>query len=118
VGSAGLGAACADMLGRRGARVIIADLAPPRSGVPAEFADRVLFKQTDVTSEVDVREAILAGEEQFGPLRGAVACAGILHAERVLGRSGIASLEAFRRVIEINLIGTFNAARLAAEAIA
>jgi NAD(P)-dependent dehydrogenase (short-subunit alcohol dehydrogenase family) len=117
-GSSGLGAASADMLAKRGARVVIADLAPPRSGVPAEFADRVLFKQTDVTSEADVRAAILAGEERFGPLRGAVACAGILHAERVLGRSGIASLEAFRRVIEINLIGTFNMARLAAEAIA
>jgi NAD(P)-dependent dehydrogenase (short-subunit alcohol dehydrogenase family) len=117
-GSSGLGAASADMLAKRGARVVIADLAPPRSGVPAEFADRVLFKQTDVTSEADVREAVLAGEERFGPLRGAVACAGVLHAERVVGRSGTASLEAFRRVIEINLIGTFNMVRLAAEAIA
>jgi NAD(P)-dependent dehydrogenase (short-subunit alcohol dehydrogenase family) len=117
-GSSGLGAACADMLAKRGARVVIADLAPPRNGVTSEFADRVLFKQTDVTSEADVRAAILAGEERFGPLRGAVACAGILHAERVLGRSGVASLEQFRRVIDINLIGTFNMARLAAEAIA
>jgi NAD(P)-dependent dehydrogenase (short-subunit alcohol dehydrogenase family) len=117
-GSSGLGTACVDMLARRGARVIIADLAPPRDGLPAEIADGVLFARADVTSEADVRAAIAAGTERFGPLRGAVACAGVLHAERVLGRSGIASLEEFRRVIDINLNGTFNMVRLAAEAIA
>lgn len=117
-GSSGLGAACTEMLARRGARVIVADLGPPRDGVPAEIADRVLFSRADVTSESDIRAAIAAGEGRFGTLRGAVACAGVLHAERVLGRTGIASLEEFRRVIEINLIGTFNTCRLAAEAIA
>jgi NAD(P)-dependent dehydrogenase (short-subunit alcohol dehydrogenase family) len=117
-GSSGLGAACTQMLVRRGARIIVADLAPPRSGVPTEIADRVLFVRTDVTSEADMRAAIAAGEERFGPMRGAVACAGILHAERVLGRSGVASLDDFRRVIDINLNGTFNTARLAAKAIA
>ena len=83
-----------------------------------EFSDRVLFAPTDVTSEADVRAAIAAGEERFGPLRGVVACAGVLHAERVLGANGVASLEAFRRVIDVNLNGTFNTVRLAAEAIA
>ncbi len=71
-----------------------------------------------MTSEADVRSAISAGEERFGPLRGIVACAGILHAERTVGRGGSASFEAFRRVIEINLNGTYNAVRLAAEAMA
>jgi len=117
-GSSGLGAACAEMLARRGARIVIADLAPSRNEVPAEISDRVLFKRTDVTREGDMRSAIAAGEERFGPLRGAVACAGVLHAERVLGRTGIASLEDFRRVIDINLNGTFNMVRLATEAIA
>jgi NAD(P)-dependent dehydrogenase (short-subunit alcohol dehydrogenase family) len=117
-GSSGLGAACMEMLARRGAQVIVADLSPPRGGVPTEIADRVLFVRTDVTSEADMRAAITAGEERFGPLRGAVACAGVLHAERVLGRAGIASFEDFRRVIDINLNGTFNMVRLAAEAIA
>jgi|tagenome__1003787_1003787.scaffolds.fasta_scaffold20748982_2 NAD(P)-dependent dehydrogenase (short-subunit alcohol dehydrogenase family) len=117
-GSSGLGAACTEMLARRGARIVVADLAPPRSGVAAEIADRVLFARTDVTSEADIRSAIALGEERFGPLRGAVACAGVLHAERVLGRAGIASLEEFRRVVDINLNGTFNTVRLAAEAIA
>jgi NAD(P)-dependent dehydrogenase (short-subunit alcohol dehydrogenase family) len=106
------------MLAGRGARVIVADLAPPRHGVPDEISDRLFFVRTDVTSEADMRSAIAAGEERFGQLCGAVACAGILHAERVLGRGGIASLEEFRRVIDINLNGTFNTVRLAAEAIA
>ena len=74
--------------------------------------------RTDVTSEDAIRAAIAAGEKRFGPLRGVVACAGVLHAERVLGREGVASLDAFRRVIDINLNGTFNTVRLAAEAIA
>src|SRR4051812_40151057 len=102
-GSSGLGGACTQMLAARGARVIVADLAPPRDGLPAEIADSVLFARTDVTSEADLRSAIAAGEERFGPLRGAVACAGVLHAERVLSRSGVASLEEFRRVVDINL---------------
>jgi NAD(P)-dependent dehydrogenase (short-subunit alcohol dehydrogenase family) len=117
-GSSGLGAACVEQLARRGARVIIADLSPPRGNVLKEFSESVLFAKTDVTNEADVRSAIAAGERRFGLLRGVVTCAGVLHAERVLGRDGIASLEAFRRVIDINLTGTFNTVRLAAEAIA
>lgn len=117
-GSSGLGAACVEMLAQRGASVVVADVSPPRDGVIQEFADRILFVQTDITSESDLRSAIAAGEKRFGPLRGAVTCAGILHAEKVLGRNGVASLEAFRRVIDINLTGTFNTVRLAAEAIA
>jgi NAD(P)-dependent dehydrogenase (short-subunit alcohol dehydrogenase family) len=117
-GSSGLGAACVEKLARLGARVIIADRAPPRGNVPDEFSKSALFAETDVTSEDDIRAAIAAGEERFGPLRGVVACAGVLHAEKLLGREGIASLDAFRRVIDINLTGTFNAVRLAAEAIA
>lgn len=117
-GSSGLGAACVETLARRGARVIIADVTPPHSDTLKEFSDRVLFAKTDVTSEAEVRSAISAGQERFGPLRGVVACAGVLLAERLLGRDKVASLEAFRQVIDVNLIGTFNAVRLAAEAIA
>jgi len=117
-GSSGLGAACVEMLARRGARVIVADVTPPRGDIHEEFSDRVLFAKTDVTSEAEVRSAIAVGEKRFGPLRGVVACAGVLLAERLLGRDKVASLEAFRRVIDVNLIGTFNAVRLAAEAIA
>jgi NAD(P)-dependent dehydrogenase (short-subunit alcohol dehydrogenase family) len=117
-GSSGLGAACVQMLVQRGATVIVADVAAPSPAMQDGFTDRVLFVRTDVTSEAEVRSAIAAGEKRFGLLRGVVACAGVLHAERILGRDKIASLEAFRRVIDVNLIGTFNAVRLAAEAIA
>jgi NAD(P)-dependent dehydrogenase (short-subunit alcohol dehydrogenase family) len=98
--------------------VIVADLTPPRDATISEFANRLQFTATDVTNEEAVRAAITTGVEQFGPLRGLVACAGVLHAERALGRGGVASLPAFRRVVDVNLIGTFNSARLAAEAIA
>jgi NAD(P)-dependent dehydrogenase (short-subunit alcohol dehydrogenase family) len=117
-GSSGLGAACVEMLARRGAGVVVADISAPREPANQESSARTLFAQTDVTSEADLRAAIAAGEDRFGPLRGVVACAGVLHAERIVGRDGIASLEAFRRVIEVNLNGTFNAVRLAAEAMA
>jgi NAD(P)-dependent dehydrogenase (short-subunit alcohol dehydrogenase family) len=117
-GSSGLGAACVEMLARQGAGVIVADVAVPREELDANLSERVLFSSTDVTSEAAVRAAIASGENRFGQLRGAVICAGLLHAERVLGREGVASFEAFRRVIDVNLNGTFNAVRLAAEAIA
>jgi NAD(P)-dependent dehydrogenase (short-subunit alcohol dehydrogenase family) len=117
-GSSGLGAACVEMLAERGASLIVADVSSPRDDGLQHFSDRILFARTDVTSESDVRSAIAAGVERFGPLRGAVACAGVLLGERVLGRDKVASLEAFRRVIEVNLNGTFNTVRLAAEAIA
>jgi len=117
-GSSGLGAACVAALVRRGANVVVADLVPPRSDALTGHSNHILFAKTDVTSEADIRSAISAAEERFGPLRGVVACAGVLHAERLLGRNGIASLEQFRRVIDVNLNGTFNTVRLAAEAIA
>jgi NAD(P)-dependent dehydrogenase (short-subunit alcohol dehydrogenase family) len=117
-GSSGLGAACVEQFLRRGAFLIIADLAPPRDDTLKEFADHVHFVRTDVSSEADARSAIAAGEDRFGSLRGVVACAGVLNAERVLGRDRVASLEDFRRVIDVNLTGTFNTVRLAAEAIA
>jgi NAD(P)-dependent dehydrogenase (short-subunit alcohol dehydrogenase family) len=112
-GSSGLGLACVKRFAASGAGVVIADINPPRDG-ESLVEERVLFVHTDVTSEADVQSAIEQGVTKFGPLRGAVCCAGILHAERVVGREGPASLEAFRKVIDVNLNGTFNVARLAA----
>ena len=74
--------------------------------------------RTDVTSEADVRKAVAAARERFGGLHGAVNAAGIGTAEKVLGKAGPHPLEAFERTIRINLVGTFNVIRLAAEAIA
>ncbi len=74
------------------------------------------FQRVDVTNPDDVQSAIDAAVRDFGGLHGAINCAGILHAERVVGKSGPHDLGAFRRVIEVNLIGTFNVIRLAAAA--
>ena len=117
-GSSGLGAACVRRLVSHGANVVIADLSDAGQALAESLGSQALFAKTDVTSETDVRQAIAAAEKTFGGLHGAVACAGILHAERVVGRDGAASLAAFQRVINVNLIGTFNIVRLAAELIA
>jgi NAD(P)-dependent dehydrogenase (short-subunit alcohol dehydrogenase family) len=117
-GSSGLGAACVNLLARRGASVVVADVTAPLEAIDEDLRDRIIFAPTDTTSEADVRSAIATGESRFGPLRGVVACAGVLGAERVLARDGVASMQEFRRVIDVNLTGTFNTVRLAAEAIA
>ena len=117
-GSSGLGAACVRRLVDHGANVVIADLSEAGKALADSLGSQAVFAPTDVTSEVDVRRAIALAEQQFGGLHGAITCAGILQAERVVGRDGAASLDAFQRVININLIGTFNVVRLAAELIA
>jgi NAD(P)-dependent dehydrogenase (short-subunit alcohol dehydrogenase family) len=107
-GGSGLGEATARMLAASGARVVVADLKgePPEGG---------RFVETDVTDEGSVRAAVNAALE-VGGLRGAVNCAGVASAEKVLGREGPHSLDSFAKVVQINLIGTFNVIRLAAEA--
>jgi len=107
-GGSGLGAATTEMLAASGARVVVADLRgePPEEG---------RFVETDVTDEDSVREAVEATRE-LGELRGAVNCAGVASAEKVLGREGPHSLDSFAQVVQVNLVGTFNVIRLAAEA--
>jgi len=117
-GSSGLGNACAQRFLRMGAKVILMDIAAPEDSMLATASGKCIYVHADVTKEADVSFAVSQGVRQFGALTGAVICAGVLHSERTLGRDGPASLEAFRRVVEINLIGTFNVLRLSAEAIA
>lgn len=109
-GSSGLGAACVSRLEQQRAKVLIADLNPP----PETPRDSVVYCRTDVTDEQSVINALQSANERLGNLRAAVVCAGIIHGERIAGREGPGSLEAFRRVIEVNLVGTFNVLRLAA----
>jgi NAD(P)-dependent dehydrogenase (short-subunit alcohol dehydrogenase family) len=111
-GGSGLGAATAAMLAGEGAKVVVADLKGEAAG------DSVRFVETDVTDEESVRAAIGEAVEAFGGLHGAVNCAGVASAEKVLGREGPHSLESFAKVVQINLVGTFNVVRLAAEAMA
>lgn len=116
-GSSGLGAACAQKFLLGGAKVILIDISAPLGEVFAMEKESCIYVRADVTKEDEVRAAIDEGVRRFGPMSAAVICAGVLHSERSLGRDGPASLDAFRRVIEINLIGTFNVLRLSAEAI-
>jgi NAD(P)-dependent dehydrogenase (short-subunit alcohol dehydrogenase family) len=116
-GASGLGAACARRLNAAGANVLIADMATePGAALAAELGSRAGFVQTDVTSEESVCTAVKIAVEKFGPLAGAINCAGILGAARVVGKQGPHDLELFRRMVEVNLIGTFNVCRLAADA--
>jgi NAD(P)-dependent dehydrogenase (short-subunit alcohol dehydrogenase family) len=118
-GSSGLGAACVRLLAAAGAGVVIADLNQKGGeALAAELGSRVRFVQTDVTDEASVQNAVNTAVQAFGALEGAVCCAGIAIAERVLGKTGPHPLDAFARVIRVNLIGTFNVIRLAAAAIA
>jgi NAD(P)-dependent dehydrogenase (short-subunit alcohol dehydrogenase family) len=109
-GGSGLGEATTSMLASSGARVVVADL-------KGEAPEGGRFVETDVTDEESARAAVNAALE-VGELRGAVNCAGVASAGKVLGREGPHSLDSFSQVVQVNLIGTFNVIRLAAEAMA
>jgi NAD(P)-dependent dehydrogenase (short-subunit alcohol dehydrogenase family) len=108
-GGSGLGEATTRMLAELGANVVVADL--KGEGLP----ENVRFVATDVTDERAVQSAVDAALE-FEGLHCAINCAGVAIAQKVLGREGPHPLESFERVVRINLIGTFNVVRLAAEA--
>ncbi|MFO0945215.1 MAG: 3-hydroxyacyl-CoA dehydrogenase [Planctomycetota bacterium] len=115
-GSSGLGAACVQLLSLRGANVVICDVnAEMGNKLAQELGSKVRFAKVDVCSEESVKEAVALAAREFGGLHGAINCAGVAIAERTLGKSGAHPLAAFSRVIQVNLIGTFNVARLAAE---
>jgi NAD(P)-dependent dehydrogenase (short-subunit alcohol dehydrogenase family) len=114
-GGSGLGAATALLLSSNGAKVVIADVNSEKGeALAAEIGGHALFVKTDVTDEESVKNAVGAAISRFGSLHGAVNCAGIGVAEKTIGKEGPHSLAAFKRVIEVNLIGTFNVIRLAA----
>jgi len=110
-GASGLGAACAQMIVAAGGRVVIADLKPG-----TELGDAALFAQADVTDTVQIQAAISSAIERFGGLHILINCAGIGGAARVVGKDGPMALDRFTRIISVNLVGTFNAIRLAAAA--
>ncbi|MEO9138577.1 MAG: 3-hydroxyacyl-CoA dehydrogenase [Jatrophihabitans sp.] len=117
-GASGLGLATARQLHSEGTAVVIIDL-PSSAGeqVTAELGDRAVFSPGDVTSESDVTAA-LDKAAALGPLRVAVNCAGIGNAIKTVGKQGAFPLADFVKIINVNLIGTFNVIRLAAERIA
>jgi NAD(P)-dependent dehydrogenase (short-subunit alcohol dehydrogenase family) len=118
-GASGLGGAAVDMVVAAGGRAVIIDI-KDEAGLAkaAHHGSSVRFVKTDVTREDDVQAAIQIARQEFGHLDGLVNAAGIPAAARVLGRDGVHSLDHFARVIQVNLVGTFNAIRLAAAAMA
>ncbi|MGW0040926.1 3-hydroxyacyl-CoA dehydrogenase [Rhodococcus sp. NPDC003348] len=117
-GASGLGLATTKALLADGAQVVIIDL-PSSNGetVAKELGDRVRFVAADVTDETAVAEALDVAES-LGPLRVAVNCAGIGNAIKTVNKQGAFPLDAFKKVVDVNLFGTFNVLRLAAERIA
>ena len=105
-GASGLGAATAALLREAGAHVVVADMRE-------SDAEGIRSVVADVTDERQVQDAIDAASDA-APLRIVVQCAGIATAERMVGRDGPLALERFARVVQVNLVGTFNVARLAA----
>ncbi|MHA7177029.1 SDR family NAD(P)-dependent oxidoreductase [Arthrobacter sp. Sr24] len=117
-GASGLGAATARRLHAGGSAVVLVDLPNSKGAELAEeLGERAVFAPADVTNEDQVRAAIEAAAD-LGTLRIVVNCAGVATPGKVLGREGVLPLEQFSRVVQINLIGTFNVVRLCAEAMA
>lgn len=117
-GASGLGRATAEQLYSTGATVVLVDL-PGSAGeaTAAELGDRAYFVGADVTSEEDIQRAVDQAAS-LGDLRIVVNCAGVGTPGKVLSRKGVLPLGDFERVVRINLIGTFNVIRLAAEKMA
>lgn len=116
-GASGLGAATARAVVEAGGRVVIADLNDEAGrALAAELGEAARFARCDVTSPGDVEAAAETARDQFGELRLAVGCAGVGWAQRTVGREGAAPLDAFEKIVQINLVGMFNLLRLAAAA--
>lgn len=113
-GASGLGEGTARMFAAHGGRVVIADVQDPAGqALAAELGG--VFVHCDVTSETDAQAAVAAAA-QLGTLRGLVNCAGIAPASKTVGKDGAHPLAVFERTVRVNLVGTFNMIRLAAEA--
>ncbi|MBW8076137.1 MULTISPECIES: SDR family NAD(P)-dependent oxidoreductase [Metallibacterium] len=115
-GASGLGRAVAEHLLRHGARVCLLDVDAARGAqVAAELGSAAGFLRTDVTDEAQVAGNLAQAAERMGGLNVAIACAGILGAGRVLGKDGPMPLAGFARTVGVNLIGSFNLAKAAAD---
>ena len=116
-GGSGLGAGVAEVFAAAGANVVVADVSVENgNSIAKALGDRAVFYACDVASEASVQETVKKALDTFGGLHGAVNCAGIAAALRVCSKQGPHPLEAFRKVIDVNLTGTFNVIRLAADA--
>ena len=117
--ASGLGAGVAKMIVEAGGKAMLLDVnTDALKALETELGAAVRTLRTDVTSEEDGKAAIATAKAAFGRIDGLVNCAGVAPGERIVGRDGPHKLESFARTVSINLIGTFNMLRLAAEAMA
>jgi NAD(P)-dependent dehydrogenase (short-subunit alcohol dehydrogenase family) len=114
-GGSGLGAATARLLVENGAHVALADVDEEAGEqMASQIGSGAEFVRTDVTDEESVQDSLDSAVEIFGSLNGAVNCAGIGPAAKVVGKKGVHDLGLFTKTVEINLVGTFNVIRFAA----
>jgi 3-hydroxyacyl-CoA dehydrogenase / 3-hydroxy-2-methylbutyryl-CoA dehydrogenase len=113
-GASGLGEACIRNLVKGGAKAVILDLDEARGAkLVSELGNSVIFVKTDVTSEESVQSAIQQAINAFGGINVVINCAGIGDPGKMLSKKGPMPLATFNRMVQINLVGTFNVARLA-----
>lgn len=118
-GASGLGEATVRMIVSNGGKACIADVNDEKGKkIESELGARAVFVKTDITDEEQVKKAIDVTVDKYGKLNAAINIAGIQLPKRVLTKSGPSPLADFQKVININLIGTFNVLRLAADVIA
>ena len=118
-GASGLGAGTARLLAAKGGKVVIADLNKAAgAALAAELGDNARFAETNVSDEASAQAAVALAVSAFGGLHGLVNCAGIAIGEKTVGKEGPHALANFKRVIDINLVGSFNMIRLAADVMA
>jgi NAD(P)-dependent dehydrogenase (short-subunit alcohol dehydrogenase family) len=116
-GASGLGGATVEMIVANGGNAVIADV---KGGevLAGKLGRQAAWQPTDVTSEEQAKACVERALKEFGGLHGLVNCAGIAVGEKTIGKDGPHALASFARVINVNLIGTFNMIRLAADAMA
>lgn len=118
-GASGLGAATAEHLVAQGAAVVLLDINQPAVEAAAErLGNKALGLACDICDAKQVQQALDTAVKQFGALHGLINCAGIVGAQRILGRKGPHDLDDFARVLNINVIGSFNVLRLVAQVLA
>jgi NAD(P)-dependent dehydrogenase (short-subunit alcohol dehydrogenase family) len=116
-GASGLGEATARLIVEHGGSVVIADISRARGeALACQLGTSARFIEIDVADETGGRAAVALARSAFGGLRGLVNAAGIVHGEKIVGKEGTHAMASFRRMLEVNLVGTFNMVRVAVEA--
>jgi 3-hydroxyacyl-CoA dehydrogenase / 3-hydroxy-2-methylbutyryl-CoA dehydrogenase len=115
-GASGLGEATVRNIVQKGGKAVIFDLSEENGQrLQKELGESVLFLKADVTKEANIQDSVRKASEFMGGINSLINCAGIAIAEKVIGRKGVHDLALFSRVINVNLIGSFNVLRIVAE---